>query len=149
MKNTSLSVLNSLLLQEISALKTYKNARLKFRAGGIACELQELHDAHSVRATVLQERIAALGGCTATVGGAWGIFNRADASIGEQSAICIFDDGETRVLETYESSLDQLDDQSRDIVALQLIPEQEAAVSVVSAWREAMSEFGERIELVS
>ncbi|MDR3616799.1 MAG: DUF2383 domain-containing protein [Candidatus Obscuribacterales bacterium] len=147
MKNASLSVLNGLLLKEISAMKTYKNARLKLKAADIACELQELHDAHAARATVLQERIASLGGCTATVGGAWGILNRADVAIGEQSAICIFDEGETRTLESYESAIDQLDEQSRDIVAQQLIPEQEATVSVVSAWREAMAEFGERIEL--
>jgi hypothetical protein len=134
------NVLNSLLMEEITAAEAYKQVIQKLPNLDIKAELEELHMAHSKRAQKLKKRLRELA-CTPEKlnhrpapeflfnGGADDISSR---------ILMFFESIENGVLSLYESSLSELDNLSLSLVQSDLIPDQDVTHNVVYTLKSAM-----------
>jgi demethoxyubiquinone hydroxylase (CLK1/Coq7/Cat5 family) len=125
----SVDQLNSFLRGELSAVQTYNIALEKLTQSPIRAQLETCQMSHARRVVTLRERIAARGGKPADSSGPWGVFAKAveqvGAVLGEKTAIAALEEGEDHGLHDYKDDLDKLDAETRQIVVVELLPEQE------------------------
>ncbi|HEY9719881.1 MAG TPA: ferritin-like domain-containing protein [Trichormus sp.] len=142
MQSASIDVLNSLLRHEISAVLNYKRAMTKLPEGQPVAAFEELQVAHAKRAQRLRKRVEQLGGTpNETCGSRKGltkIIAVAGAMFGAKLAVSALEEEEDRGLFDYRTSLDKLDDQSRDMVLRELLPAQELTHSVMRVMKQSL-----------
>lgn len=140
MTKAVINVLNSLLMEEITAAEAYKQVIQRLPNLDIKAELEELHVAHSKRAQKLKKRLRELA-CTPeklnhrpTLDF---VFNGGTDDISSR-ILMFFESIENGVLSLYESSLSELDNLSLSLVQSDLIPEQDVTHNVVYTLKSAM-----------
>lgn len=141
-QNTSVSVLNSLLRGEISAVETYRQALEKVEAAPVRSQLQDCMQSHARRVDVLRQQIQSLGGEPSEGSGVWGAFAKAveggAKAFGEKAAIAALEEGEDHGRKEYREELDKLDDMTRAFVQSRLVPEQERTHNALSQLKRGM-----------
>jgi demethoxyubiquinone hydroxylase (CLK1/Coq7/Cat5 family) len=139
---TSVKTLNSFLRGEISAVETYRQAIDKVEATPVRSTLEECLRSHQMRVNVLKNRIATLGGDPATDSGPWGTFAKlveGSAKVfGEKAAVAALEEGEDHGRNDYKRDIDKLDAESRQIVELQVLPEQERTHQELSTLKKTV-----------
>jgi len=142
MQSTAIDVLNSLLRQEISAVESYKQAMIKLPERQPIATFEELQIAHARRAQRLRKRVEQLGGTPRESSGARGRLAKAIAAagalLGAGLAVSALEEDEDRGLFDYRSSLDKLDNESRDLVLKELLPAQELTHSVMRTMKQSL-----------
>ena len=122
-----LTVLNSLLRGELSAVETYDQAIRQLAKERIP-ELAENRDCHAGRVDALRREITALGGEPAKSSGAWGGFAKLvekGASVAGRSAIiATLEEGEDRGLADYRKAREDLEAADRSSIDTDLLPAQ-------------------------
>lgn len=120
--------LNSFLRGELSAVETYRQAIEKLGRGTSAAMLQQWKQSHEMRASLLREQIATLGGVPADSSGPWGTFSKlvegGAAAFGEKTAIYALEEGENHGLRDYQADVAKLDDETRAFILNKILPEQ-------------------------
>lgn len=138
----SIEVLNSLLRQEISAVLSYKRAMTNLPKGQPIATFEELQIAHAKRAQRLRKRVEQLGGRPNERSGLLRGLTKtkifAAALLGAKPAVSVLEREEDRGLFDYRTSLDQLDDESRDLVLRELLPAQELTHSVMRTMKHSL-----------
>ena len=108
-----ISICNSLLRGELSAVETYGQAIEKFRDHPGVKALAEIQQVHRTHAAKLRQNVMNMGGEPSDDSGAWGTFAAAVQStsnfFGKESAISSLQQGEKHGLEEYEDALDDDD----------------------------------------
>jgi len=139
---TSVKTLNSFLRGEISAVETYRQAIDKVEATPVRSTLEECLRSHQMRVNVLKNRISMLGGDPATDSGPWGTFAKlveGSAKVfGEKAAVAALEEGEDHGRNDYKRDIDKLDAESRQIVELQVLPEQERTHQEMSTLKKTV-----------
>lgn len=140
----TIDALNSFLRGEIAAVETYERALgVKFSNPSIPQQLRECHRSHQMRVDILREEIEEAGGTPAEDAGAWGAFANAveggAALLGERAAINALESGEDHGLADYRRDLDQLDAEARELVEMELLPEQERTHDIVSMLQKQLA----------
>ncbi len=141
MTKAVINVLNSLLMEEVTAAEAYRQVVQRLPNLDIKAELQELHIAHSKRAQKLKKRLRELAGTPVDKLSRRVpidfVFNGGTDDV--SSRILMFFEGvENSVLSLYESSLADLDDLSISLLQSDLIPEQDVTHNVVYTLKSAM-----------
>lgn len=132
MNKAAISVLNSLLIDEVTAAESYKQAIRKLPGVDIKAELELLHIAHAKRAQKLKKRLKELGtNPVEHIGKGIAIDSCLSGEDREQRTLEVFEDVECNVLLAYEASLDALDETSRSLVYSELLPDQELTHNVI------------------
>jgi hypothetical protein len=129
MTTAVINVLNSLLMEEITAAEAYKQVIQRFPNLDIKAEVEELHIAHSKRAQKLKKLNRKLVMDF--------VFNGTADDISSR-ILMFFESIENGVLSRYESSLGELDNLSLSLVQSDLIPEQDVTHNVVYTLKSAM-----------
>ena len=133
--------LNSLLRGEISACETYRMAIDKVsHSDPVPMDnvsiLREIQSQHDRAAQELRQRITQLGGKPSDSSGAWGAWAQtvqgAMNLFGDTSALKSLKEGEEHGLKDYKQALDDLDSDSQQLIASQLIPRQEHHLSLIN-----------------
>jgi hypothetical protein len=129
---SSVDQLNSFLRGEMSAVETYQQAIEKLEAFSTSRDQLLVNlKSHQDRVMMLRDAIIQLGGTPAEGSGAWGAFAKVveggAKAFGEKAAVAALEEGEDHGLADYKRGLDDndLDAQSRALVASKLLPEQE------------------------
>ena len=142
-QSSSVSVLNSFLRGEISAVETYRQALDKVEAAPLRTQLQDCMQSHARRVDVLRQQIQTLGGTPSEGSGVWGAFAKAvegsAKAFGEKAAISALEEGEDHGRNEYRQELDKLDDSSRAFVQSRIMPEQERTHSALSQMKRALA----------
>lgn len=142
-QSSSVSVLNSFLRGEISAVETYRQALDKVEAAPVRTQLQDCLQSHARRVDVLREQIQSLGGDPAEGSGVWGAFAKAIEGgakvLGEKVAIAALEEGEVHGRNEYRQELDKLDELTRSFVRARIIPEQERTHSAMSQLKRGLA----------
>ncbi|MBA3392536.1 MAG: DUF2383 domain-containing protein [Deltaproteobacteria bacterium] len=140
---SSVEQLNSFLRGEMSAVETYQMALDKL--DDISTTRDELLvnlKSHQDRVMMLQEAVIAAGGKPATSSGPWGVFAKAVEGgakvLGDKATIAALEEGEDHGLKDYKQDIDQLDPNTRSIVANQLLPLQKQTHDRLSAIKHRM-----------
>jgi demethoxyubiquinone hydroxylase (CLK1/Coq7/Cat5 family) len=139
----SIDQLNSFLRGELSAVQTYGIALDKLDRMSTARPLLETcQQSHARRVASLQQKITARGGQPAEGSGAWGVFAKlveGSASIlGDKIAISALEEGEDHGLHDYRDDLDKMDADTRSIVTMELLPEQERTHRAISTLKHSL-----------
>ncbi|MBS1956139.1 MAG: ferritin-like domain-containing protein [Cyanobacteria bacterium SZAS-4] len=137
-----ISVLNSLLMEEITAAEAYKRVVERLPNLDIKAELEELHIAHSKRAQKLKRRLRELSSTPSSH-----ISRRPSMDLVLSGAadelsmrvLLFFENLENSVLSLYESSLSELDNLSLSMVQSDLIPDQDVTHNVVYTLKSGMA----------
>jgi uncharacterized protein (TIGR02284 family) len=140
---SSIDKLNDFLRGEISAVETYQMAIDKLDAASTArSELLVNLKSHQERVTALQDAIMAVGGTPAKGSGPWGTFAKivegTAKALGDKAAIAALEEGEDHGLKDYRSDTDELDSQSRQVVA-RMISMQQQTHDRLSALKRRLS----------
>jgi uncharacterized protein (TIGR02284 family) len=142
-QSSSVSVLNSFLRGEISAVETYRQALDKVEAAPLRTQLQECMQSHARRVDVLRQQIQSLGGTPSDGSGVWGAFAKAveggAKAFGEKAAIAALEEGEDHGRNEYRQELEKLDDSSRAFVQSRIMPEQERTHSTLSQMKRGLA----------
>ncbi|MFN3243495.1 MAG: demethoxyubiquinone hydroxylase family protein [Planctomycetota bacterium] len=135
--------LNSFLRGEISAVETYRQALEKVEDATAEVVLRNNLANHQGRVTSLAARILRLGGEPAESSGVWGAFAKAiegGAKIfGESAAVAALEEVEDHGLHDYQNDLDRLSPEIRQMVATELLPEQQRTHDALSRLKKAMN----------
>lgn len=123
-------VLNELLRGELSAVETYEQAIEKLDATSSArTELEMCCDMHVQRVQRLRDLVTETGGQPSEGSGPWGTFAKlveGGAKVfGEKAAIAALEEGEDHGLRNYRDNVSKLTGSARDVVANELLPNQE------------------------
>lgn len=141
MTKAVINVLNSLLMEEVTAAEAYKQVVQRLPNLDINAELQELHIAHSKRAQKLKKRLRELAGTPSEKLSRRQpmdfVFNGGKDDISSR-ILMFFESIENNVLSLYESSLSELDNLSLSMVQADLIPDQDVTHNVVYTLKSAM-----------
>ncbi len=142
MTKAVISVLNSLLMEEVTAAEAYKNVLQRLPNLDIRAELEELHIAHSKRAQKIKKRLRELS--STPVGQAphrpsKDLVLSGPADELSMRVLHFFENVERSVLSLYESSLSELDNLSLSMVQSDLIPEQDVTHNVVYTLKSGMA----------
>jgi hypothetical protein len=141
MTKAVISVLNSLLMEEVTAAEAYKQVVQRLPNLDIKAELEELHIAHSKRAQKLKKRLRELAGTPVAQLSRRPsmdmVFSGAADDLSSR-VLMFFESIEIGVLSLYESSLSELDNLSLSLVQTDLIPEQDVTHNVVYTLKSAM-----------
>ena len=142
MTKAVISVLNSLLMEEVAAADAYKRVVQRLPNLDIKAELEELHIAHSKRAQKLKKRLRELSSAPTdqmprrpkmdlVLSGA--------ADELSMRVLMFFENLESSALSLYESSLSELDSLSLSMVQSDLIPDQDVTHNVVYTLKSGMA----------
>ena len=140
MTKAVISVLNSLLMEEVTAAEAYKQVVHRLPNLDIKAELEELHIAHSKRAQKLKKRLRELSGTPEKLSRRVPmdmVFSGAAEDLSTR-ILMFFESLENSVLSLYESSLNELDNLSLSMVQSDLIPDQDLTHNVVYTLKSAM-----------
>jgi demethoxyubiquinone hydroxylase (CLK1/Coq7/Cat5 family) len=128
--------LNDFLKNEIAAVETYGQCIAKSDRFPTLERLIELRQSHAERASLLKERIVALGGKPAEGAGVWGgvakLVEGGAKAFGEKAALSALEEGEDKGLKDYNTEIDDLSDSSRQFVASMILPEQQRSHDALS-----------------
>jgi uncharacterized protein (TIGR02284 family) len=142
-QDSSVSVLNSFLRGEISAVETYRQALDTVSAVPVRTQLQDCMMSHARRVDVLREQISSLGGEPAEGSGIWGTFAKAVEGgakvLGEKAAVAALEEGEDHGRKEYRQELDKLDATTRAFVQSRIMPEQERTHSALSMLKRTLA----------
>lgn len=141
MTNAVISVLNSLLMEEVTAAEAYKQVVQKVPGLDIKAELEELHIAHSKRAQKLKKRLRELAGTPGEKTFKRVLMDKVLTGGTEDVAsrvVLFFETIENSVLSSYQLSLDKLDNLSLSLVQTDLLPDQDLTHNVVYTLRSGM-----------
>jgi demethoxyubiquinone hydroxylase (CLK1/Coq7/Cat5 family) len=134
--------LNEFLRGELSAVETYQIAIERPELPVVRNELVDCQKSHADRAELLRARIRELGGTPVASSGAWGTVAKAleagASKLGDHLAIAVLEEGEDHRLHDYEADLSALDEESRSLVTLELLPEQRRTHRTMSSMKMAM-----------
>ncbi|HUS33702.1 MAG TPA: DUF2383 domain-containing protein [Kofleriaceae bacterium] len=136
--------LNSFLRGELSAVETYRMALDKLDANSASrFEVEACMQSHQQRVQLLREAVLACGGTPSDSSGPWGVFAKAvegaAKAFGEKAAIAALEEGEDHGLKDYKDIDDnELDMQTRTIVAAQLLPAQQATHNRISSLKKQL-----------
>lgn len=142
MTKAVISVLNSLLMEEVTAADAYKRVVQRLPNLDIKAELEELHIAHSKRAQKLKKRLRELSSTPSTQLSRKPTVDLVlSGSTDELSmrVLMFFDSLESSVLSLYESSLNGLDNLSLSMVQSDLIPDQDVTHNVIYTLKSGMA----------
>jgi len=122
--------LNSLLVGELSAVKTYEMALDNaVKSPEAVSTLENCKMCHAKRASKLTEMISSIGGKPAEGSGAWGAFAKTveagATALGEKAAIGSIKEGEDHGMELYRSEIKNLEGNVLNFVESELFPAQE------------------------
>jgi hypothetical protein len=141
MTQAVISVLNSLLMEEVSAAEAYKQVVQRLPGLDIKAELEELHIAHAKRAQKIKKRLRELAAtpvektfCRMIMDK---VFNGGADDMASQ-VLLFFEDIENSVLSCYESSMTELDNLTLSLVQSELLPEQDLTHNVVYTLKTGM-----------
>ncbi|CAN5124128.1 hypothetical protein BH10CYA1_BH10CYA1_35460 [soil metagenome] len=140
MTKAVISVLNSLLMEEVTAAEAYKQVVQRLPNLDIKAELEELHLAHSKRAQKLKKRLRELSSTPEKLSRRSpmdAIFSGTADDLSTRVLI-FFENLESSVLTLYESSLSELDNLTLSMVQSDLIPDQDVTHNVVHTLKSAM-----------
>ncbi|MEM6561387.1 MAG: DUF2383 domain-containing protein [Planctomycetota bacterium] len=142
--STSIETLNQFLRGEISAVETYRQAIQKLEdsdSPAIRETVARLQSDHLKAVEMLGTRISDLGGTPETTSGVWGTFAKLVEGtaklFGDTAALTALKQGEQHGLDDFQSHLDELDDESRQMVADVLIPQLDRHVDELERLIEA------------
>jgi demethoxyubiquinone hydroxylase (CLK1/Coq7/Cat5 family) len=140
-KESSVDQLNSFLRGEISAVETYRLALEKLDPGSPArVDLEACMASHQNRVAMLRDAIVAVGGEPATSSGPWGAFAKTVEGgarlLGDKVAIAALEEGEDHGLKDYKKDINDLDVEARNLVASQLLPQQQQTHDRMSALKK-------------
>lgn len=142
MTTSAIAQLNSFLRGELSAVETYQLAIDRPELPVVRDELVACQKSHAARAELLRTRIRELGGTPLESSGAWGTIAKAleagAAKLGDHLAIAVLEEGEDHRLHDYQADLSALDDASRHLVELEILPEQVRTHRTMSSMKMAM-----------
>lgn len=133
--------LNSLLRVELAAVAGYQKALIALRKKAIADgdSILRLASDHQRTVTALHGSVKARGGVPVSDAAPWegsGVLalagNGSSAKLGEREFVAALLAAERRGLAEYEASLNSLDEDARELVALELIPRQQRHVAALS-----------------
>lgn len=135
-----MTILNSLLRGELSAVETYDQAIRQLAAERIP-ELAENRDCHAGRVDALRREITGLGGEAARSSGAWGGFTmlieKGAALAGRSAILATLEEGEDRGLVDYRKARDELDASARTSIDTVLLPAQKRTHERMSLLQKA------------
>lgn len=138
----SVSTLNSFLRGEISAVETYRQALDKVDDAPVRSTLAECLESHQRRVSLITSRIRNLGGQPSTASGVWGVFAKAIEGsakmLGTKPAVSALEQGEDHGRDDYRRDIDQLDSESRRLIEMQVLPEQERTHRALSQLKKAV-----------
>jgi uncharacterized protein (TIGR02284 family) len=138
----SVSTLNSFLRGEISAVETYRQALDKVTEQPIRTTLQDCLESHQRRVSLISSRIRNLGGKPSTESGVWGVFAKAvegsATMMGPKPAVAALEQGEDHGRDDYRRDIDQLDGESRRLIEMQVLPEQERTHRALSQLKHTL-----------
>jgi uncharacterized protein (TIGR02284 family) len=141
-EDKSVSTLNSFLRGEISAVETYRQAIDKVEDPPLRNTLQECLESHQRRVSLITSRIRNLGGQPSTESGVWGVFAKAVEGgakmLGAKPAVSALEQGEDHGRDDYRRDIDQLDSESRRLIEVQVLPEQERTHRALSQLKHTM-----------
>lgn len=128
MANDTVTVLNSFLRGEISAVETYRQAIDKLRDKPEVSTLGDCLRSHEQRVALLKNEIRSRGGDPAQDSGAWGTFAKllegGAKMFGAKAAIAALEEGEDHGRDDYKRDVSKLEPDARDFVQQRLIAEQ-------------------------
>jgi hypothetical protein len=132
MNKAAISILNSLLIDEIAAAESYKQALQKLPKLDIRLELKEQQNSHEQRVRRLTKRVKELGGepVEKTNKRVLLDYNLPDEQL-ESVVLDAFEDLEHHSLKLYQSSIADLDEESRELILATILPDQELTHNVV------------------
>ncbi|HEY9679875.1 MAG TPA: hypothetical protein V6C76_17865 [Drouetiella sp.] len=142
MTKAVIGVLNSLLMEEVTAAEAYKQVVQKLPGIDIKAELEELHIAHSKRAQKLKKRLREMAATPGEKTFKRVIMDKVFSGSAEDIAtrVLLFFEGiENSVLSSYEKSLNDLDNLSLSLVQTDLIPDQDLTHNVVYTLKTGMA----------
>jgi bacterioferritin (cytochrome b1) len=137
METTTINQLNSFLRDELDAIETYDVALHGRSAFSGKTELSICQRSHEGRATLLRDKIVALGGepvATAGITGAWHKLVEGGAvALGDDMAIRTLEQGEDHVLRDYRRGLASVEDpEVRSFIERMVLPEEETTHRTMS-----------------
>lgn len=138
MTTQALETLNALLRGELAAVETYNRA-LQLLASGSAgrADLEQCQISHQNRVLRLRAEIVERGGEPASSGQAWGatakLVDGENKLAGPNVALGALAATERRGLEEYRQSFARLDFHSRNLVSVDLYPQQVSTASLLTA----------------
>jgi uncharacterized protein (TIGR02284 family) len=129
--------LNSLLRGEISAVETYNQAieKVDDEHASDATALRAIAQEHGEDAQALREAIEQLGGEADDSSGPWGTWAKTVQGVaklfGDASALKALKEGEEHGLKDYREALDDVDEASRTLITVRLIPNQQRHIATL------------------
>lgn len=127
-RSEDVKCLNVFLRNELSAVETYDQCIKKIDDARIASGLADLQNSHQLRAQLLRQKIAELGGEAENSSGMWGRFAKmvegSASMFGERAAIAALEEGEDRGRDNYIEKSDDLSPELQRFVNAELLPEQ-------------------------
>ncbi|MEM6561282.1 MAG: DUF2383 domain-containing protein [Planctomycetota bacterium] len=141
---TSIETLNQFLRGENSAVETYRQAIRKLDETDspvIHETIARIQSDHLKAVEMISTRISHLGGTPDTTGAVWNPFTRAVNAnarlFADTAAVAALMQGEQHGLDDVQTHLDELDDESRQMVADVLIPQLDRHVDELERLIEA------------
>lgn len=120
--------LRSFCRGEMSAVETYLQAIETTKNEAILYQLRNNLRSHQERVQLLRRRIEALGGEVPDSSGPWGVFAKAvegtASALGDKSALAVLEEGEDHGLADYRADFSNLDVESQELIAQQILPQQ-------------------------
>jgi rubrerythrin len=123
----SIDTLNTFLRDEISAVKTYRQAMGHVSDALARRTLEDCQQDHERRMEALRERITKLGGAPVEDSEVWDTYSRLQSSgesLGEKDAIQALEEGEDHELADFQSGVDKTRGEARRFVRTELLPAQ-------------------------
>lgn len=142
MTKAVISVLNSLLMEEMTAAEAYKKVVQRLPNLDIKAELEELHIAHSKRAQKLKKRLRELSSTPTDQLSRRPTMDLVLSGAADDLSLRVLmfcENLENSVLSVYESSLSELDNLSLSMVQSDLIPDQDVTHNVVYTLKSGMA----------
>jgi hypothetical protein len=140
--NPVVAHLNAFLRDETAAVDTYDHAIERLRESITRGQLVECQRSHAVRAEALRRRIQRCGGVPASGPGVWGPISRllegGAGLFGAKAAVMALQEGEARVLKSYQLNFMKLDADTRSFVERELLPPQQVTSQHLEALKTTM-----------
>jgi hypothetical protein len=142
-QSDTISQLNSFLRGELAAVESYHMALDKLEQSEHRATLVQCSRSHEERARLLTEAIVGRGGEPAHGSGAWGslvrLLERSAATLGQNAAVAVLEEGEDHGRDDYIRDLDKLETSARQLVEFTILPEQRRTHDTLRAVKRSLS----------
>ncbi|MBL0185845.1 MAG: DUF2383 domain-containing protein [Candidatus Obscuribacter sp.] len=136
----SVERLNELLKGEFAAIGSYRQTIERVPDTELKTQLEEIHVAHEARANHLRARVQELGGEPFEGETCWQKITPmtavAESYIGEKIALLALGEKENAGVQKYQEVLNDLDEDSRELILNELLPAQEQTLSTLEGIRK-------------